>query len=291
MSQQDSRPINDTTEPPLVKTGYVFDNASPHTELRFSTVAEMFDPGTVRNLTEAGIGVGWCCLEVGGGGGSIASWLCDRVGPTGKVTATDIDTRFLDRLGKANLEVRRHDIVFDPLPDSAFDLVHARLVLMHIRERDRVLHRLVSALKPGGWIVAEEFDGISIRSDPLVNPVETSFKTFGVMHQVMVDRGVHLRFGRLLAGRVRGLGLTDIAAEGRIFMWQGRSAAAEMYRANIEQLRDAILETGLITDEEINHDLLQLNEESLVFPSPIMWTVRARRPFAPATGSHQGRKS
>jgi len=258
--------------------GYVFDNACPQTELRFATLAQIFDPGTMRHLTELGVGIGWRCLEVGGGGGSIARWLCDRVGPAGSVMATDIDPRFLTRVDKANLKVRRHDIVSDPLPEAAFDLVHTRLVLMHIPQRGKVLSRLASALKPGGWIVAEEFDGLSLQADAAINPVETSINTIRVMHQVMTSRGVDLRYGRLLAGDMRGLGLTEVTAEGRIFMWQGRSTAAEMYGANIEQLRCAILETGLISDEEIEHDLMRLNRDDLVFPSPIMWSVRARRP-------------
>jgi len=35
---------------------------------------------------------------VGGGTGSIASWLCKYVGVKGGVVVTDIDTRFLDTL-------------------------------------------------------------------------------------------------------------------------------------------------------------------------------------------------
>jgi ubiquinone/menaquinone biosynthesis C-methylase UbiE len=92
---------------------------------------------------------GWHCLEVGAGGGSIATWLCDRVGAAGHVVATDIDPRFLDAVGSPNLEVRRHDIASDPLPEAAFDLVHTRLVLVHLPEREAALRRIVRALKPG----------------------------------------------------------------------------------------------------------------------------------------------
>jgi len=53
------------------------------------------------------------------------------------------------------------NIVNDPLPEAAFDLVHTRLVLVHLPERDRVLERLIAALKPGGWIAADELDACS----------------------------------------------------------------------------------------------------------------------------------
>src|SRR5262252_2571366 len=144
-------------------TSYVFDNAATQTPARFAALATIFDPGTVRHLMTIGVADGWHCLEVGGGGGSIASWLCDRVGPTGRVIATDIDTRFLETLDKNNLEVLRHDLVTDPLPQGRFDLVHTRLVLMHLPEREQVLARLAAALKPGGWLVAEEFDSLLMR--------------------------------------------------------------------------------------------------------------------------------
>jgi SAM-dependent methyltransferase len=257
---------------------YIFDNAGAQTAARFSALAKIYDPGTVSHLSDLGVTKGWRCLEVGGGGGSIVNWLCDQVGPEGNVIATDIDTRFLETLDKANLDVRRHDIVSDPLPEAAFDLVHVRLVLIHIPGRERAIERLVSALKPGGWILAEEFDSISLQPDPTINPGETSFKTFGVMHKVMADRGVDLRYGRLLAERLRAHGLVNVTAGGRMFMWRGGSAAAEMYRANVEQLRRAIIETKLITTEELEHDLLQLGKEENAFPSPVMWAVRAQRP-------------
>lgn len=67
-----------------------------------------------------------------GGAGSIASRLCEQVGVEGAVLVTDIDTRFLDTLSLPNVEVRRHNIVADPMPEGAFDLVHARLVLSHL---------------------------------------------------------------------------------------------------------------------------------------------------------------
>jgi hypothetical protein len=42
--------------------------------------------------------------------------------------------------------VLRHDIARDPLPNRAFDLIHARLVLIHVLERERALERMAEAL-------------------------------------------------------------------------------------------------------------------------------------------------
>jgi SAM-dependent methyltransferase len=109
----------------------------------------------------------------GAGGGSIATWFADRVGASGAVLATDIEPRFLSALACPNMEVRRHDIGVDALPERAFDLVHARLVHMHVPDRDQALERMIGALKPGGWIVAEEFDSVSLPPAPDQCPSET----------------------------------------------------------------------------------------------------------------------
>jgi ubiquinone/menaquinone biosynthesis C-methylase UbiE len=112
---------------PRADSSYVLDNAGKETSTRFDALSATFDPGTFRHLQDRGVGPGWHCLEVGGGSGSVATWLANRVGTSGRVIVTDIDTRFLDSLKVPNLEVRRHNIATDPLPEASFDLVHARL--------------------------------------------------------------------------------------------------------------------------------------------------------------------
>ena len=63
-------------------------------------------------------------FEVGGGGGSIARWLADRVSPSGRVVATDIDTRHLDALGDPRIDMRHHD-VRAAAPEGPFNLIGA----------------------------------------------------------------------------------------------------------------------------------------------------------------------
>jgi SAM-dependent methyltransferase len=268
---------NHCVEGGVVKTRYTFDNAGSQTPSRFGALATIYDPGTIRHLTSLGIKRGWHCLEVGAGGGSIAEWLSDQVGPDGRVVATDIDTRFLQGLVKSNLEIWKHDAACDPLPERAFDLIHTRLVLIHIAERENVLERLLLALKPGGWVLLEEYDSLSIHPDPAANPEEFPFKSFLAMQELMTRYGANLRYGRLLEGRLRAHGMTDVAAEGRIFMWHGRSAAVEMYRANLQQLRDDMIENRLITAQELDHEFALLDKETTTFLSPIMWAVCGRR--------------
>lgn len=154
-------------------TTYVFDNAAEQsTGQRFEALPRLFDSTTIRHLEALGVGPGWSCLEVGAGGGTIARWLADRVGPEGRVLATDIDPRFLTGLDEPPIEVLRHDITVDPLPEASFDLAHTRLVLGHLPKRDEALRKLVGALKPEGWLLVEEFDSLSLQPNHDINPAE-----------------------------------------------------------------------------------------------------------------------
>jgi len=97
----------------------------------YRELSRVYDGNKARHIEQRDIGRGRSRLEVGGGGGSIASWLCARVGAAGRVLATDLDPRFLQSLAYGNLEVRRHDIRTESLPQEELDLAHARLVLIH----------------------------------------------------------------------------------------------------------------------------------------------------------------
>jgi trans-aconitate methyltransferase len=125
---------------------------------RLDLLAARLDPVTKRRIGRLGLAPDVYCLEVGGGRGSIARWLCQDVAPRGQVTATDLDTGFLSELSLPNLTVLRHDVRTDGFPGRSFGLVHVRAVLMHIADRMAVLRRMASWLAPGGWLVAEEAD-------------------------------------------------------------------------------------------------------------------------------------
>jgi SAM-dependent methyltransferase len=261
-----------------ISPDYVFDNAAEQAGARFSALSEIFDTGTIRHLNERGVDQGWHCLEVGGGNGSIATWLSHRVGATGSVLVTDINPRFLEIVKRPNVEVRRHNIITDPLPEGAFDLVHSRLVLLHLPERDKALRRMIAALKPGGWLVDEEFDSASLLADPVVNPIEVLPKTQLAMMRLVEDRGVERRCGRLLLGRLRANGLVATGAEACAFMWQGGSAGASLMRANFQQLRGDMINAGYISEDEFKHDLARLEAPDFLTLSPTMWAAWGRRP-------------
>ena len=136
-------------------TGYLLENRAAEAGSRFDALSTLFDPWTFAHLDAVGTGPGWRCWEVGAGGPSVPRWMTGRVGPAGQVTASDIDISWLD--DDAGYEVVRHDVEHEP-PPGAYDLVHARLVLTHLPGRDRALRTMAASLRPGGWVVVEDFD-------------------------------------------------------------------------------------------------------------------------------------
>jgi 2-polyprenyl-3-methyl-5-hydroxy-6-metoxy-1,4-benzoquinol methylase len=235
-----------------VEVRYALDNAWAKARQRLSAIEASYDPGTIRHLEACGVGPGWRCMEVGGGGGTIVKWLSRRVGPTGYVLATDLDTRFLEALDQSNVEVRRHNIVADHIPQNAFDLVHSRMVISHLPEREQVLRRMVAALKPGGWLVCEETDNISTT---LVSPsdaasMELFMKLRDAITKAMATQGHVYDYGRQLYGRLVALGLVEVGAEGRVLL-RHAGAGAELERLTIEQLRDEIIASAWATAAEV----------------------------------------
>lgn len=258
---------------------YVFANAAPQAAARLAALADVNDPDTIRHLAARGVSEGWNCLEVGGGLGTIARWLSQRVGPRGYVLATDIDTCFLDALRLDNVEVRRHDINTDPIHDATFDLAHARLVLEHLTNPDLALDRMAQALKPGGWLVVEDFE-ILPGSPDSHEPADHVSKTAAVMRQVATNAGVNPRLGLSLARRLRARGFVHVGTEGSVRLCCGNSVSARLARLNFEQLREPMLATGQLTIDQFHADIARLDDEDYEWRSPIMWTAWGQRPPA-----------
>jgi SAM-dependent methyltransferase len=257
-------------------SNYVFDNRAPETQQRFGALEEIYDPISIRHL-EPYVVPGAHCLEVGGGSGSIAQWMSERVGGAGRVVVTDINTRFLDTMAAPNVEIRRHDITSDPLEEAAFDVAHPRLVLLHLPERERALDRMIAALKPGGWLVVQEFDSLSMKPDPAIAESEHLLKSLVVLWQVMQERHADVRFGRNLFPLLESRGLQDVRAEGHVTMHRGGGAGARLLRANFDQMHEALIDAGL-TQAEFDADRVRMEDPSRHWPSQIMWTAWGRRP-------------
>lgn len=246
-----------------------------------TAIEDRYDRGTMRHLADRGVGPGWRCLEVGAGSGSIAAWLSERVGPAGHVLATDLDLRFLGELQRPNLTVQRHDITVDPLPEQAFELVHARLVLEHLANRELALRKLAAALAIGGWLVVEENDNVSITPDPafpgaaaLHEKMRAALTAYVAARTAHPDAGT---YGRRLFGSLQQLGLLDVGAEGRVYMVHGGEQRLVGTQLQYEQLGPALVATGLVAEPELREYVALLDDPRFVVMGEVMMAAWGRR--------------
>ncbi|MGH3897444.1 MAG: class I SAM-dependent methyltransferase [Pseudonocardiaceae bacterium] len=259
--------------------GYVFDNGSVHSQDQHRCLAEMLDPMTTARLVQTGVADGWHCLEIGAGDGSVATWLAERVAPSGRVLATDIKPGHIP--ARAGLEVIQHDIVCDPLPESAFDLVYARMVLRNLPQRCAVLDRLVRALRPGGWLQLDEFD-ISygpalLMPDPRDRQL---YETFLAAKARLFDTaGTDGTWGQHVAQAMHDAGLVGIDPQPRLELWHAGSAGVRLLIHHTFHLRDRFIDAGM-TDQQLADLRRLLADPGFKASSCAIYSVQGRRPHA-----------
>jgi SAM-dependent methyltransferase len=250
----------------------------------FATLATLFNPGTFHRIETLGIGPGWRCWEAGAGSASLPRWLARHSSPGGYVLATDRDTTALHEDPPENgpagdgFEIRQHDLGTDPPPSGAFDLVHARLVLMHIPGRDNALATMISALRPGGWLLLED-------ADPFLQPLacpDQSGPAQELANKIraatwdLLSRRTDLAFGRTLPRLLRDAGLAGVGADASISF--AGPAQDQFQRTIIKRQRHRLVEAGLATDTEISQHLADIETGQLDLASFPLVSAWGRKP-------------
>lgn len=257
--------------------GYVFDNASVHSRDQHQCLAEMLDPITTARLAQTGVTDGWHCLDVGAGGGSVAGWLANRVAPSGRVLATDIKPHHIP--ARAALEVIQHDIVHDPLPEAAFDLVSARMVLRNLPERHAVLDRLVRALRPGGWLQFDELDTTYGPALLMPDPgARALYETFLAAKARLFDTaGADVAWGQHAVQAMHDAGLIDIDPQPHLQLWHAGSAGVRLQIHHTFHLRDQLIDAGM-TEAQLAQLRELLTHPLFKATSSPIYSIQARRP-------------
>jgi hypothetical protein len=137
---------------------------------------------------------------------------------------------------------------------------------------------MISALKPGGWLVSEEYDSLSMPPDPAVSPGEVLLPTQVALMKVLDDGGVDRRWGRRLFERLQDHGLVNLDSEARVFMFHRESPGAALVRATYELLREAMIEANYVTPQQFEKDIARLDDPGFLMPSSILWSAWGRRP-------------
>lgn len=240
---------------------------APAERARLAMIQEYQDEPTRRHLAALGVTDGWVCLDAGAGGGSIARWLAEQVGPRGSVLATDLEVGSIEAVG--NLDVRQHDIRVDPLPQAAFDLVHTRLLLLHLPERDAVTGRLAAALKPGGLMVVGDIDFTTIAT---AEPSTEFTEVLVAFDEAVRKAGWDPETGPQLPVLLERHGLHRVEGECWRSYQRGGSPMPSIFASTLSRLRPLILGTGL-DERTLDAALERLRDPRLGLHGPTVWTA------------------
>jgi SAM-dependent methyltransferase len=171
------------------------------------------------------------------------------------------------------IEVRRVDIRTDALPQAEFDLVHARLVLEHLSDRRHILDRLATTLRPGGWIVIEDYDWSCFGfegDDPQISDAAHAIMEF------MQNAGFERDYGRRVVAEIADAGFVDVRGEGRVRVIDSTSPGFDFFRLSFESLRGAVVDAGLLSAEEAEATSARFGENIRVC-TPVMMAGIGRR--------------
>lgn len=225
---------------------YSFDNDDPEASDRHRYLSAILDEATFARLGSLGDLTGRRCLEVGAGGGSVAAWLARRAGPGGRVVATDLNPRHMTP--HEGYTVLRHNLVTDPVPAGPWDVIHSRLVLMHIPQRREILHRLAAELAPGGALVIEDWftatgSLVLAAPDPETEALVNAYQEM-LIGRILPANGTDPSWAGQVHAAMLAEGLVDVDTRIEARSWPGGTPGALLIAANIGQLRDQFLAAG-----------------------------------------------
>lgn len=250
---------------------YGFDPSWDDEQRRLALIAQCYDPMSIAALRSAGVTAGWHCADVGAGGGSISRWLRDATGDTGRVVAIDLDTRFVE--DEPGIEARRCDIMSDDLEPDAFDVVHCRLLLHHLRGKQvEAIRRLASMLKPGGVFLASECYLGAMRSSSNREFADLWRGLYAAMPNADYEWAV------ALPADLQAAGLVDVEVSGAVDVVRGATDVASFWRLTVEAVRQR-----MPSDIDVDAGLGILDDPRTIEPSFVWYTAWGRRPAEAAT--------
>jgi SAM-dependent methyltransferase len=176
-------------------------------------------------LDRLGLREGWRCADVGAGGGDVTVALARIVGRDGRVYAVDSDPARRDEVARAAAEAAQAQVVAvtqtgeDLTLPEPVDLAFCRFLLLHVHDPGIVLDRMGRAVRPGGWVVAQE-------------PITSAGRVDG--EPMSMPDARHPDVGAWLPALVRDVGLDLVDAWAEAPAWAGPSPVADYLAALTE---------------------------------------------------------
>lgn len=219
-------------------------------------VDHLWDATLSRTLSSLNLRPGAKCLTLGRGLAQVARWLGARGASVTAVPSAAVDER---------------------LNGHRYDLVHVRHHLALAPDRSRALKKLVGAVRPGGWLVVEEYD---MRPLTLLEPFSPAWTavTYSTL-ALLEEQGADPFIGTRLHRQLLALGLDEVQAVGRSETVP-TSAIASKIRPLFESVADDLVGNNLVTVDEYHEAICRLAPEGdpPTTSTPAMITARGRKP-------------
>lgn len=194
-------------------------------------------------------------IDIGCGPIGILPQLSERVGPTGRVVGLEREPRFVAtarvevaRRGLNNVTVNEGDALTKNFAPESFDLVHERLVLLNVPQRETLLAEMMALLRPSGTIVLQEVDNISWTLYPphpswdvLLNAFHAAFQANG--GDPFVGRRLPALLGQVGAQDIQTVTAADLLAPNEY-------RRLHLIRL-LDSMQDKILSRGLLDEQTL----------------------------------------
>ncbi len=247
----------------------VFRPELPGEDDRIDLGALAYDDFTLARLLALGAGPGWRCLDVGAGTGTVARLLLERA-EVAEVLAVDRDTAFLRAHPTAGLTPLEADITALDFSPGRFDLVHARFVLMHLRNWPRMIGKLASLVAPGGVLVL----GDAVDLTTPAAPTTVYGRVMRAMWQGLRESlGTDVSWVPDCPRHLREAGLLSVGAEILVPPLLPGSAISRFWAGTWDRAREPMKATGLVDDAAIDAAIRYLDSPECAALSPGLLTA------------------
>jgi ubiquinone/menaquinone biosynthesis C-methylase UbiE len=283
------------TDPTQVAPGAIPEPASaavyaigshPAERARLRRQADELRPHSLALLDVVGVKPGWNALDLGCGPRGALELLSERVGPTGHVTGLDFDPEHVAQARAlasdqelTNVAVVQGDARRTEWPPGAFDLIHARLLLVTIPDPAKVVAEMARLVRPGGWVVGDEADCSTHLCYPANAAWDRLAETF--IESFRLD-GADPDLGRRLSELYRAAGLVDVAVEARADMYPVGHSRRTVRLDILQNMRSKIVERELLTEREFDEldreARAHLADPDTVVMSCLYFLARGRKP-------------
>ncbi len=171
------------------------------------------------------------------------------------------------------------------LPDRAFDLVHARTLLLNVENPEQVLAEMIRIAMPGGVVALQELDASAWNCDP-------PHPAFDILRDAILSSyrrtGKDFSIGTRIARMLRDAAPEDVQVRPTARVTHAGEYFQTFLLTIAGLVRDAIVEAGELTGNEFDSYTTALRAHleapDTITCQPVMWQAWGRATVTAGTG-------